>query len=329
MISESKLRRLRALSTPDGIIAALAIDQRKSMRRMMADAADVPLEQISDGQLQEFKTAVVRALTPHASAVLLDTDYGLPAAKARAPGCGLLLTYEVDGYENPRPHKMLALQPRLSVSRLRDLGADGVKILLTYSPFDDLSANDEKHALIERIGAECAGLDMPFFLEPVGYDPGGLDPKSFEYAQSQPEIVIAMLREFSNPVYQVDILKVEFPVNAAFVQGNKSCTGQTAFSREEALAIHREADAAASLPYIFLSAGVSSEQFAHQLELAAAAESRYSGVLCGRATWQDGAVAFARGGLGALEAWLATEGTRKICAVNQAVQPAKSWLGVQ
>ena len=325
MISESKLRRLRALSTPDGIIAALAIDQRKSMRRMMADAAGVPLERISDAQLQEFKTAVVRALSPHASAVLLDPDYGLPAAEVRAPGCGLLLAYELDGFDNPRPHKMLALQPRLSVSRLRDLGADGVKILLTYSPFDDPAANDEKHALIERIGAECAGLDMPFFLEPVGYDPGGLDPKSFEYAQRKPEIVIAMLYEFSNPVYQVDVLKVEFPVNAAFVEGSKSCTGQIAHSHEEALALYREADAAASLPYIFLSAGVSSEQFADQLELAASAESRYSGVLCGRATWRDGAVAYARGGLGPLETWLATEGTRKIRGVNQAVRPAKSW----
>lgn len=34
-------------------------------------------------------------------------------------------------------------------------------------------------------------------------------------------------------------------------------------------------------------------------------------------------------GLGTLETGLATEGTRKIRAVNQAVQPAKSWMGVQ
>ena len=328
MSSSGKIRRLRALSTPHGIVSALAIDQRKSMRRMMADAAGVALENISDAQLVEFKTAVVRALTPHATAVLLDPDYGLEAAAARAPGCGLLLAYEQDGYENPRPHKMLALQPGLSVSRLRDLGADGVKILLTYSPFDSPDANHEKHGLIEKIGAECAALEMPFFLEPVGYDPGGLDPKSFEYAQKKPEIVIGMLHEFSNPAYQVDILKVEFPVNAAFVEGARSYAGRSAFTREEALEIYGEADAAASLPYIFLSAGVSSEQFEDQLELAAESGSRYSGVLCGRATWQDGAAAYARGGLGALETWLASEGVRKIRAVNDAVKPAKPWQAV-
>ena len=115
------------------------------------------------------------ALTPHASAVLLDPEYGLDAVREKAPGCGLLLTYEADGYENPRPHRMLAFMPRLSVRRLRDLGADAIKILLSYNPDGDERANDEKRAWVERIGNECAALDMPFLLEPVTYD---TDPRS-------------------------------------------------------------------------------------------------------------------------------------------------------
>ena len=85
----------------------------------------------------------------------------------------MLLAYESDGYENPRPNRMLELMPHLTVRRLRDAGADGIKILLSYTPFDDPTANDGKCALIERIGAECEALDMPFFLEPVGHDPTG------------------------------------------------------------------------------------------------------------------------------------------------------------
>src|SRR6478672_11875275 len=176
-----KKDRLSKLSNSSGVIAALAIDQRGSHRKMIAEAAGVAPAAISDGQLSEFKTSVARALEPHASAVLLDPEYGLDASRA-LNGCGLLLAYEMDGFENPRPNKMLALMPELSVRRLRDHGADGIKILLTYTPFDDPRANEQKCALIERIGGECEAVGLPFFLEPVGYDPAGLDVKSFEYA---------------------------------------------------------------------------------------------------------------------------------------------------
>ena len=324
-LSEAKAKRLRSLSTPHHTIAALAIDQRKSMRRMIADAAGSSPEDVPDERLAEFKAIVTEALTPHASAVLLDPEYGVPATHVRAPGCGLLMAYEMDGYENPRPHKMLALMPYLSVRRLRDLGADGIKILLTYSPFEDAAANDQKHALIERIGAECEALDLPFFLEPVGYDLGGADLKGLEYAQRKPEIVIRSMREFTKEIYKVDILKVEFPVNSAFVEGSTVYCGQRAYTRQEALAWYREADEAAGLPYIYLSAGVSMDQFADQLGLAAESGARYSGVLCGRATWQDGAAAYARGGVPALKTWLDSKGTANIGALNRCLGSAVSW----
>src|SRR4051794_22090685 len=166
----AKLGRLRAISTERGIIAAVAMDQRRSLRRMLATAACTGDERIPDSQLASFKSAVTAALSPQASAVLLDPEYGLDAVREKAPGCGLLLTYEADGYDNPRPHRMLALMPLVSVRRLRALGADAIKILLSYSPDGDPRANDEKCAWIERIGNECAALDMPFLLEPVTYD---------------------------------------------------------------------------------------------------------------------------------------------------------------
>lgn len=320
-MSAAKAKRLKSLATPDGIIAALAIDQRSSMRRMIADAAGSPVDRITDSQLKEFKAAVTEALTPYASAVLLDPEYGIEAAAKRAPGCGLLIAYEMDGYENPRPHKMLALMPELSVRRIRDLGADGVKILLSYTPFENKAANEAKHALIERIGAECQANDMPFFLEPVGYDPQGLDPKSCAYARLKPEIVIRSMEEFSKPVYGVDILKVEFPANAAYIEGDES-----AYTRAEALEFYRRADRATNLPYIYLSAGVSSEQFALQLQLAAESDAHYRGVLCGRATWQEGAAAYARGGLAALHSWLEREGVPRIEALNRRLESATSCL---
>lgn len=292
---------------------------------MIAEAATVNLDEISDSQLGEFKSAVTRCLTPHASAVLLDPEFGSGAFDRRHNGCGLLMTYESDGYENPRPFRMLALMPHFSVRRLRDLGADGVKILLSYTPFDDSAANEEKRAMIERIGHECAALDIPFFLEPVGYDPDGLEPKSIQYARRKPEIVIRSMEEFSKERYMVDVLKVEFPVNAAFVEGSAVYAGKPAYSRDEALDFYRRADAVAKRPYIYLSAGVSSEHFLESLRLATEAGARFSGVLCGRATWQDGVPVYAEEGLPALERWLETQGVANIQAINDALTGAVSW----
>lgn len=301
-----KLRRLRAISDSRGSIAAVAMDQRRSLRRMLASAAGAPAEDaVSDAQLADFKSAVTAALTPQASAVLLDPEYGLDAARLRTPGCGLLLTYEADGYDNPRPHRMLALLPGVSVRRLRDLGADAIKILLSYSPDADERANDEKRAWIERIGNECDALDMPFLLEPVTYDAD---------ARRKPELIVRTMEEFSKPVYKVDVLKVEFPVVA----------GAPEWTRAEALEWYRAADRAAAVPYIYLSAGVGIGQFLGSLELAVESGARWSGVLCGRAAWQEGAVAYARGGRPALDAWLAAEGAgnwRSIHSLLRAASP--------
>lgn len=274
-------------------------------------------EAISDAQVLEFKSAVTRVLSPHASAVLLDSEFGFGAFSQRAASCGLLTTYEMDGYENPRPHRMLALMPELSVRRMRDMGSDGVKILLSYTPYDHASWNDQKLAMIERIGAECEALDMPFFLEPVGYDVDGLDVKGLEYAKRKPEIVLKSIEELSQDCCRVDVLKVEFPVNSAYL-------GE-AYTREEALDWYRRVDAAARRPYIYLSAGVSAPQFREQLHLAAESGARYSGVLCGRATWQGGVPVYAKEGGEALERWLSTEGTANIKAVNDCLQSAVPW----
>jgi tagatose 1,6-diphosphate aldolase len=325
-LSPGKAEKLRRLSTGGGVIAAIAVDQRRSLRMMIASAAGVPPDAIADVQLGEFKRAVARILTEHASAVLIDPEFGSGAFAERAGNCGLLVTYEMDGYDNPRPHRMLALMPEYSVRRLRDLGAEGIKILLSWTPFDDERANQDKRVLIERIGAECRGLDMPFFLEPVGYDPSGrLSPDAPEYAGIKPDIVTETMREFSQERYNVDVLKVEFPINAAYVEGTSVFAGERVWTRSEALGVFRRADAAAGRPYIYLSAGVSSAQFIDSLRLAAEAGARYSGVLCGRATWQDGVPVFAREGRAGFERWLRERGVANVQAINECLRSACSW----
>ena len=324
-LSEGKIRHLNALSTKQGIIAAAAMDQRGSLRKSIASAKGVPQDQVTDDMMAEFKVAVSKALTPHASAILLDPEFGIPAARARAKNAGLLLAYEESGYDNTQPGRLPDLLPHLSVKRIKELGADAVKILIYYSPFDDPKVNDIKHAFIERIGAECESYEIPFFLEFVGYDPKGGDEKGLEYAKRKPEVVIQSMIEFGKPQYRVDVLKVEVPVNAEFVEGSSVYKGQKAYTREEALEHYRKAAEVAEKPFIYLSAGVSNPQFVESLHMAAEAGTDYSGVLCGRATWKDGVPVYAKQGVKALEDWLAKEGVKNINSVNDAIQSAKPW----
>jgi tagatose 1,6-diphosphate aldolase len=324
-LSEGKLKRMKALSNERGVIAAAAMDQRGSLQKSLAGARGVDVKAITPAVMSEFKVAVSKALTPHASAILLDPEFGLEAAKARNRNAGLLLAYELSGYDNTRPGRLPDLLPHVSVKRLVDWGADAVKILIYYTPFDEHSINDVKHAFIERIGAECEDYDIPFFLEFVGYDPKGGDEKGLEFARHKPEIVRKSMEEFSKPQYKVDVLKVEVPVNAEYVEGSGVYKGQKAYTREEALKHFREAAAVATKPFIYLSAGVSNAQFTESLKMASEAGTDYSGVLCGRATWKEGIPVYAKQGLKALEEWLQKEGVRNINAVNDAIRSATPW----
>ncbi len=324
-LSEGKFKHLNALSNKDGVIAAAAMDQRGSLRKSIASAKGVPQEQITDDMMAEFKVAVSKVLTPHASAILLDPEFGIPAARARSGNAGLLLAYEESGYDNTQPGRLPDLLPHMSAKRIKDHGADAVKILLYYSPFDKADINDVKHAFIERVGAECEANEIPFFCEFVGYDPAGADEKGLEYAKKKPDVVLKTMQEFSNPQYKIDILKVEVPTNAEFVEGSSVFKGQAAYTRKEALEYYRKAAEVAGKPFIYLSAGVSNPQFVESLNMAGEAGTDYSGVLCGRATWKDGVPVYAKQGAKALEDWLSNEGVKNIDAVNQALSSAKSW----
>src|SRR5690242_331132 len=324
-LSEGKLRRLKALSNQRGVIAAAAMDQRGSLQKSLAAARGVDAKEITHEMMSEFKVAVSRVLTPHASAILLDPEFGLDAARARSNNAGLLLAYELSGYDNTRPGRLPDLLPHVSVKRIVDWGADAVKILIYYTPHEDAAVNDVKHAFIERIGAECETYEIPFFLEFVGYDPKGGDEKGLEFAKHKPEIVKRSMEEFSKPQYRVDVLKVEVPINADYVDGSSVFKGQKAYSREEALKHFREAAAVATKPFIYLSAGVSNAQFTESLKMATEAGTDYSGVLCGRATWKEGIPVYAKQGAKALEDWMQREGVRNINAVNDAIKTATPW----
>jgi len=322
-----KQKGLKAVSDARGVIAAAAMDQRGSLKSAIAKEKGVDKSAVTAQMLEEFKTTVVRVLTPYASAILLDPEYGLPAALVRSKNAGLLLAYENSGYDNTRPGRLPDLLDIWSVRRLVAAGADCIKILLYYTPFDPTDVNEIKHAWVERIGSECTASDVPFFLELVGYEEGA-DEKGIGYARKKPDIVARSMAEFSKPQYAVDVLKVEVPINMAYVAGAKACKGDAAYTREQAKEHFLRAATATKKPFIYLSAGVSNDVFSETLELAAESGVKFSGVLCGRATWKEGIPVYAKKGAKALEDWLADEGVRNIKNVNDRLKAATPWASV-
>src|SRR6266705_1778604 len=321
-LTVGKLAGIKAVSNERGVIAAAAMDQRGSLQKSLAKEKG---SAVSDEMMEEFKILVSEVLTPHASAILLDPEWGLPAAKRRAKNAGLLLAYEKTGYDKTGPGRLGDLLDHWSARRLKEAGADCVKILLYYTPFDPKDVNDKKHAWVERIGDECRANDIPYFLEFVGYDEG-VDEKGLEFAKKKPEIVIGSMAEFTKDKYGIDVMKVEVPINMKVVEGAKSYGGQKAYSRQEAMEHFRKASAVATRPFIYLSAGVSNAEFNEGLALAGESGVKFNGVLCGRATWKEGIPVYAKQGAKAFEQWLETEGVKNIQNVNEKLKTATSWF---
>ena len=315
MTTEAKKAYIKQLSDKNGVISALAIDQRGALKKMINKYQD---QEAQGEQIEEFKKIVSSELTQYASSILLDPEYGLPAAKVRDENAGLLLAYEKTGYDASTPGRLPDILSIWSVKRLKEAGADACKFLLYYDVDESDEINDPKKAFMERIGSECAAEDLPFFLELVSYDANDADASTKEYALKKPHKVIEMMKEFSKPRYGVDVLKMEVPVNMNYVEGYTE--GEVAYTKEEAMAYFKEQSEATNLPFIFLSAGVSAELFQETLKFAKEAGSTFNGVLCGRATWANGVEPFITGGEKAAREWMQTQGRKNIEELNEVLQ---------
>ena len=138
-VSPVKYQHLQNLSDKEHRINALAIDQRQSLRKMIGDIDS----SVTDWSIiAEYKKAVSSELTKYASSILLDSEYGLPAASVRSEGAGLLISYEVSGYDKDEEGRLPKLLPELSVKRLKEFGVDALNN--KKSPVSIVNVNEEE-----------------------------------------------------------------------------------------------------------------------------------------------------------------------------------------
>lgn len=321
VLTKQKQAYIEKLSR-NGVISALAFDQRGALKRMMAQYQS---EEPSVEQIEHLKSLVSEELTKYASSILLDPEYGLPAAKVRDADSGLLLAYEKTGYDATTTSRLPDCLVEWSAKRLKEEGADAVKFLLYYDVDGDEYVNLQKQAYIERIGSECVAEDIPFFLEILTYDENITDNTSAAFAKVKPHKVNAAMTVFSDPRFNIDVLKVEVPVNMKFVKG--FAEGEVVYTKEEAAQAFRDQEAASNLPYIYLSAGVSAKLFQDTLVFAAESGAKFNGVLCGRATWSGSVKVYIEEGEEAARQWLRTEGFNNIEELNKVLEKTASpWV---
>jgi tagatose-1,6-bisphosphate aldolase len=244
----------------------LALDQRGSLRKMI-----ISEEPVSYARQAAIKEALIRVISPHASATLLDPEIGYPAcvaSDALSGQSGLLLAIEESGYEGDPTERRTRLLPDWSVEKTRLAGASGIKLLVYYHPDAPNAASQEE--LVTEVAAECRRWELPLFLEPLHYSlQAGV--KTVANAERR-RVVIETARRLV-PL-GVTVLKAEFPVDVK----------QTGDLAEWADAC-AELSTASAVPWVLLSAGVDYDTFLRQVEIACRSGS--SGVLCGRAVWKE------------------------------------------
>ncbi|GAA0486641.1 tagatose-bisphosphate aldolase [Salinibacillus aidingensis] len=317
-LTPGKKRGLDAISNHNHIVLATAMDQRGSLGKMIKSFN----ENISYGDgLTNFKVGVSEVLGNQSSSLLLDPEYGWKAAEKLEDSRGLIMAYEKTGYDTSEKGRLPNLVDFYAVQDLANSGADAIKLLVYYDTEEEEKYNNIKKTLIKRVGDECKENDVLFILEPVSYSADGLDSKGVEFAKRKPQIVEYFMEEFSKEEYGIDLLKVEVPVQVFHIEGNEQYENyEPVFTAQEAGFYYRKCSERSRLPFIYLSGGVTNEQFIDTLHFAKDSGSAFNGCLCGRAIWKEGVQPFAKDGKDRYYEWLQSTGVQNLKKVTKAIE---------
>lgn len=293
-------------------IHGVAVDAGSGLAASLREARGASAQ---DGDLLVFKRAVLEELGPGASTVLLDAECGVELLESYPQGCAPMLAFEADVYHISGADRITVLPDTLTVEDYPKLGIPQLKFFMYYAPDDDPALNARKHAVVEDVGKRCRAAGVRYLMEPLVYHPS-IAPGSAEYSALKPSLVTRATAAFADPRFNVDVLKVEVPVDLAFVEG----FGAPQMSRAQALdAFSAAAEAANGIDLVYLSAGVAFEAFEASLKMAGEAGVNFAGFMCGRAIWSDAVGIFGEHGEAGLRAWLQDTGRARLARLIKAL----------
>ena len=253
---------LTNLARPSGALAMVAVDQREALRGMFAAHQSTP---VPDSQLTQFKVDVARELSPFASALLVDQEFGIDAIinqKALQGGCGLIAAADLLVGPPGGAATDTAIDPDVDPIRMLDIGSVGLKFLVLWR--NDESP-DVRAKLVEDFNKLCEVSGLPSIIEIIVKPPTD-SSRSFNREE---ELIIAA-REAA--AWKPDLYKAEVPFHG---EGDLSLVTKNAERISEAI----------GSPWVVLSNGVKQPFFNEAVK--ACAMGGASGFLAGRAVWAD------------------------------------------
>jgi len=323
-LTPGKRKGLEIISNEDKVVIATAMDQRGSLGKMIqSHNEDLSYEE----GISDFKVGVSEIIGNQSSSFLLDPEYGWDAAKKLNEDVGLIMAYEKTGYDANEKGRLPNLVDFYAVQDLARKGVSAIKLLVYYDIEEEAQYNDIKKTLIKRVGDECKYNDILFIFEPVSYNSQSDTSKDTDFIRRKPEIVKYFMKEFSKLEYGIDLLKVEVPVPLHNIEGFSNYENYNpAFSVEEASALYLECSELTAIPFIYLSGGVSNDQFVETLQFAKNAGAKFNGCLCGRAIWKEVVKTYAKDGADAQYQWLNDTGIENLKKVRKAIdESATPW----
>lgn len=253
---------LTKLARPSGALAMVAVDQREALRGMFAAHQTTP---VPDSQLTQFKVDVARELSPFASALLVDQEFGIDAIidqKALTGGCGLIAAADLLVGPPGGAATDTAIDPEVDPLRMRDIGSVGLKFLILWR--NDESP-DVRAQLVEDFNKLCRVSGLPSIIEIIVKPP----TDSSKIFNREEELIVAAKEAAA---WKPDLYKAEVPFHG---EGDLNLITKNAERISEAI----------GSPWVVLSNGVKQPFFNDAVK--ACAMGGASGFLAGRAVWAD------------------------------------------
>lgn len=274
-LTPGKLRGLQRISNPDGTLTMVATDQNSSMINMIKTSLRDKGEnrEPTYEEIVEAKVLLARSLAPTCSAILVDAYYGYwnsVASFAIPSDIGVLIRVEKSGGDKNRVGAPMGeIEAGWSVEKIKNCGADAVKLLAQFEPTEFESA-EHQFQLIQHVYEECQKHDILLLLEPIAFPFGDEKKDSPSFFERKATTVIESAKYISR---FCDVYKAEFPGTLG-----KESDSQL---RDNLKALND----ACERPWVLLSAGVDFPDYKKQVDMAM--ECGASGVLGGRAFWKE------------------------------------------
>jgi len=244
----SKLTDLQRLTNSYGRITIAALDHRGSLKQSLHP--DKP-EITTDEEILAWKRGMVELYKDEVEGILIDPIFGKEIINDESIKNGWMLSMEKTGYAGGDQERATEILPNWTVKQAKEMGANGVKLLLYYDPNNFELARRQKETA-RKIAQECIEQDILFLLEPLSYKVQG----------DKAQHVLKIVEDLKD--LPVDIFKFEYPG-----------------SREACEKI----SAMINVPWVLLSAGMEYKKYREALKIAI--ESGANGFAVGRAVWQE------------------------------------------